>query len=138
MAENKTKPVKASVKAFIDSIEDESKRNDCRKIAKLFADALGEKPVMWGDSIVGFGNYHYKYESGREGDFFLAGFSPRAQNITLYIMPGYGFMPELRKKLGKVKEGKGCIYLKRLEDVDLDALKKLTVESAKYMRKLYP
>lgn len=138
MAENKTKATKASVKSFLDSIENESKRNECKKIAKLFAEITGEKPVMWGDSIVGFGSYHYKYESGREGDSCIVGFSPRARNISLYIMPGYGFKPELRKKLGKIKEGKACIYLNSLDDINLDALKKLTIESVKYMRKLYP
>lgn len=138
MAENKTKATKASVKSFLDSIENESKRNECKKIAKLFAEITGEKPVMWGDSIVGFGSYHYKYESGREGDSCIVGFSPRARNISLYIMPGYGFKPELRKKLGNIKEGKTCIYLNSLDDINLDALKKLTIESVKYMRKLYP
>lgn len=138
MAENKTKATKASVKSFLDSVENESKRRDCKKIARLFAEVTGEKPVMWGESIVGFGKYHYKYESGREGDFFLAGFSPRVQNISIYLMPGYGFMPELRKKLGKIKEGKGCIYIKSIEDINMEILKKLAEESVKFMRKHYP
>ncbi len=138
MAENKTRPIKKSVKAFIDSVEEIPKRNGCKRIASLFSEVTGEKPVMWGEDIVGFGKYHYKYESGREGDFFLAGFSPRKQNISIYLMPGYGFMPELRKKLGKIKEGKGCIYIKSIEDINLDILKKLAEESVKYMRKQYP
>ena len=94
-----------------------------------------EKPKMWGSSIVGFGSYHYKGESGREGDWMLIGFSPRKQNITLYIMPGFERYPGLMKKLGKHSTGKSCLYIKRLSDVDVDVLKELMTESLKVMKK---
>ena len=95
----------------------------------------GEEPEMWGDSIVGFGSYHYKYASGREGDWFLVGFSPRKQNLTLYIMSGFDEYDQLLVKLGKHSTGKSCLYIKQIEDVDLDVLKKLVQKSVDYMRK---
>ncbi|MDH3693850.1 MAG: DUF1801 domain-containing protein, partial [Gammaproteobacteria bacterium] len=125
MAELKTKPTKQSIKTFIDSIEDEQKRKDCRIVLKLMRELTGEKAKMWGDSIVGFGTYHYKYKSGREGDWMLTGFSPRKQNLTIYIMPGFSKFETLLKKLGKHKTSKSCLYIKSLGDIDLDILSKI-------------
>jgi hypothetical protein len=125
MAELKTKQNKASVEAFIKAIPDEKRRRDCLVILELFKKATKEEPSMWGDSIVGFGNYHYKYASGREGDWFLSGFSPRKQNMTLYSMMGFEKNADLMQKLGKYKTGKGCLYINKLEDIDLEILKKL-------------
>ncbi len=137
-AELKTKPTKATVEGFLNTVADEAKRADCFAVMKLMEQITKEKAKMWGPSIVGFGNYHYKYESGREGDFFITGFSPRAQNLTLYIMAGFTRYDELMKKLGKYKTGKSCLYVKRLEDIDLKILKELISESVKYMKKTYP
>ncbi len=137
MAELKTKKNNASVKEFIDSIENEQKRKDYREISKMMQKASGKNPKMWGDSIVGFGEYHYKYESGREGDWMRIGFSPRKQNITLYIMNGFEKYDQLMKKLGKHKTGKSCLYIKRLEDVDREILNKLIEESVSYFDKKY-
>ena len=125
MAELKTKQNKASVEAFIKAIPDEKRRRDCLVILELFKKATKEEPSMWGDNIVGFGNYHYKYASGREGDWFLSGFSPRKQNMTLYSMMGFEKNADLMQKLGKYKTGKGCLYINKLEDIDLEILKKL-------------
>jgi hypothetical protein len=126
MAEAKTKPTKASVEKFIKNIPDEQVRKDCSVISQLMSEATGEKPQMWGSSIVGFGLRRYKGASGREVDWLIIGFSPRKQNISLYLMV-YGLDPqdELLKKLGKHSLGKGCLYLKRLSDVDLPTLKKV-------------
>ncbi len=137
MAELKTKPEKRSVKAFIDAIEDEQKRKDCRALLKLMREWAGEKPVMWGSSIVGYGSYHYKYESGREGDWMLTGFSPRKQNLTIYIMPGFSMFESQLEKLGKHKTSKSCLYIKKLDDVDMDILKTMVIDSVKYMKKTY-
>ena len=111
MSELKTKPNKQSVSEFINSIEDPVKKQDSKSLLKLMKEITGSKPVMWGSSIIGFGSYHYKYASGREGDWFVAGFSPRKQSLTLYIMGGIKD-PELFEKLGKHKTGKGCLYFK--------------------------
>lgn len=138
MAELKTKPRDASVRAFIEAVPDEQRQADCLRLLKLMQDVLGEEPKMWGPSIVGFGSYHYKYASGHEGDSFLAGFSPRKQNLSVYIMAGFDPFPELMAKLGKYKTGKGCLYLKRLDDADLEVLKELIRRSAKHLEKLYP
>ena len=137
MAENKTKPTQASVTAFINAIEDPQKRADARKVAAMLRKATGKRAKMWGSSIVGYGTYHYKYASGREGDFMMAGFSPRKQALTVYIMAGFSNYDALLKKLGKYKTGKSCLYIKRLSDVDEDALQKLIEESVAYMRKNY-
>ena len=137
MAENKTKATKASVTAFMNAIEDRQKRADARKVAAMMRRATGKRARMWGPSIVGYGTYHYKYESGREGDFMVAGFSPRKQALTVYIMAGFGRFDALLKKLGKYKTGKSCLYIKRLSDVDEAVLEKLIVESVKYRRKNY-
>lgn len=129
MAEAKTKPTKQSVEKFIKSIPNEETRADCRTIAKLMTEATGAEPQMWGSSIVGFGVKHYKYASGREGDWPIIGFSPRKQNLTLYAMAGLD--EELLKSLGKHSLGKGCLYFKRLSDVDLPTLKKVIKTAAK-------
>jgi Domain of unknown function (DU1801) len=134
MAELKTKPNKANVEKFLNTVKDGKKRADSFKILELMEKTTKEEPVMWGPSIVGFGKYHYKYESGREGDWFLTGFSPRKQNLTLYIMSGFKKYDELAKKLGKCKAGGSCVYINNLEDVDLKVLKLLITESVKYMK----
>jgi len=135
MAENKTKPNKASVAAFINSIEDKQKRSDVRKVAKMMREATGSRARMWGTNIVGYGTYHYKYESGREGEFMITGFAPRNQALTLYIIPGFRHFESLMSKLGKYKTGKSCLYITRLSDVDEKVLMQLIVDSVKYMRK---
>jgi hypothetical protein len=135
MAELKTKKTEQSATEFLDSVPDEAVRDDCFALVKLMTKATGEKPRMWGPSIVGFGQYHYKYDSGHEGDMCLAGFSPRKQNITLYITPGTDATME---KLGKHKAGKGCIYIKRLHDVDTKVLTSLIEQSVKSIKKQYP
>jgi hypothetical protein len=134
MAELKTKVNKASVDKFIKGIKDEQKRNDCYKILDVMQKATKAEPKMWGTSIVGFGSYHYKYASGREGDWMLVGFSPRKQNLTLYIMAGFDEYKSLLKKLGKYSTGKACLYIKRLEDVDTKVLKELVELSVKRMK----
>ena len=134
MADLKTKPNKASVEKFLNSVKDEKKRTDSFKILEMMKKITKEEPIMWGPSIIGFGSYHYKYASGREGDFFVTGFSPRKQNLTLYIMSGFKRSPELMKKLGKYKSGSSCLYINKLEDVDLKVLKTLIAESVKYMK----
>ena len=127
MPELKTKATNASVDKFLQGIKDEKKRQDCYQILKLMTKATKAEPKMWGTAIIGFGDYHYKYESGRENDWFLAGFSPRVQNLTLYMMGG--FDKEVLKKLGKYKTGKGCLYINKLEDVDLKVLNGLITQS---------
>lgn len=136
-SELKTKQSDASVENFISTVSDEKKRDDCHAIAKLMKKVTKEEPKMWGPSIVGFGTYHYKYASGREGDWPLTGFSPRKQNLTLYIMPGFDKYEELMRKLGKYKIGKSCLYIKNLEDVDNAVLEKLIKSSVDYMKKKY-
>ena len=138
MAELKTKASKSSVDKFIKSIKDEQTREDCYKILDIMQKAAKAEPKMWGTSIVGFGDYHYKYASGREGDWFLVGFSPRKQNLTLYLMGGLDLHKDLLKKLGKYSTGKGCLYIKKLEDVDIKVLKELVSTSVKRMKELNP
>jgi hypothetical protein len=133
MAELKTQPTDESVIAFLNSVENEKKRQDSFKIMALMQEVTGEQPKMWGESIVGFGSYHYKYASGREGDWFLTGFSPRKQALTLYIMSGFDEYDDLLGKLGKFKTGKACLYIKKIEDVDIDILKELVRKSAEHM-----
>ncbi|TFG51769.1 MAG: DUF1801 domain-containing protein [Gemmatimonadales bacterium] len=133
MAELKTKPTKLSVTRFIDGIKDERKRRDCRTVMKIMKRVTKATPKMWGTSIVGYGTYHYKYASGREGDWFTAGFSPRAQSLTLYIMSGFKGHDALMKKLGKHKTGRSCLYIKRLDEIDLDVLKELIERSVRHV-----
>jgi hypothetical protein len=135
--ELKTRQTKASVDGFLASIADERVRADCRVIAEMMEQATGEKPTMWGASIVGFGTYHYKYASGREADWMITAFSPRRQNITLYIMPGFAEYEGLMAKLGPHACGKACLYIKRLSDVHVPTLKKLVTRSVEHMRKKY-
>jgi len=135
MAELKTKVNKASVDKFIKSIKDDRVREDCYKILDIMQKATKAEPKMWGTSIIGFGSYHYKYASGREGDWMLTGFSPRKQNLTLYIMPGFENYGSLLKDLGKHATGKSCLYIKKLDDVDLKVLKELVTKSVKHMKK---
>ncbi len=131
MAELKTKKTEANMEGFLKTIKDEEIRKDCFEIAKMMKKAAKAEPKMWGSSIVGFGEYHYKYESGREGDMMQIGFSPRKQNITLYIMLGADLENPLLKKLGKHTRGKGCLYIKKLADVDKKVLQELINESSK-------
>ena len=138
MAENKTKETKVSVEKFIDTVKDEKKRNDCFIISNMMKKITGEDPKMWGPSIVGFGKYHYKYESGREGEFFITGFSPRKSNLTLYIMSGFKKYESLLTKLGKYKNSGSCIYLKTLDDINLKVLETMISDSVKYLKKKYP
>ena len=137
MAELKTKETNASVKDFLDAIPDERARKDCRAIAAMMKKATGAAPKLWGPAIVGFGQYHYKYESGREGDWFLTGFSPRKQNLTLYIMAGFDRYDDLMQRLGKHKTGKSCLYIKTLDDIDTKVLETLIAESVAHMRRTY-
>ncbi|MBT8131727.1 MAG: DUF1801 domain-containing protein [Gammaproteobacteria bacterium] len=137
MAEQKTKANRASVSQFLNSVEDETRRRDSKKLLKIMRETTGEKPRMWGTAIVGFGQYHYKYASGREGDWCITGFSPRKQALSVYIMSGFSDYAGLLNKLGKHKTGKSCLYIKTLEDVDLSVLQQLIKKSCSYMRKKY-
>lgn len=137
MAELKTKLNDASVADFLDAIEDEQRREDCKAVAQLMKKITKSEPKMWGASIVGFGSYHYKYESGQEADWPLVGFSPRKQNLTLYIMAGFSDYEGLMAKLGKHKTGKSCLYLHKLADIDQKVLKSLIEESVKFVKEKY-
>lgn len=134
MANNKTKPTSLSVAAFIGAITDPTRRADAKALIKLMQSAAGEKPRMWGPSIIGFGSYHYKYESGREGDMPLIGFSPRKTATVLYNVTGSADSKALLPKLGKHTTGKGCLYIKKLADVDQQVLKAIVVKSVAAMR----
>lgn len=134
MSEPKTQKNDASVEVFLNSVEDDSKREDSFKVLKLMQSITGAEPAMWGTSIVGFGEYTYRYASGREGDWPLVGFSPRKQNLTLYIMSGFDEYDSLLAKLGKHKTGKSCLYIKQLEDVDQAVLEELVRKSVEHMR----
>lgn len=136
MAENKTKPTGQSVCEFLEAIEDSGRRADCFKIVELMKGITGAEPKMWGESIVGFGDYHYKYDSGREGDWFLCGFSPRKRNLTLYIMCDLEYYSGILSKLGKFKNGKGCLYINKLEDIDENILHLLIETSTKKLKDL--
>jgi hypothetical protein len=138
MSENKTKKTNESIEKYINSIKDENVKKDCYTIIKLMQAITKEEPKMWGSSIIGFGDYHYKYASGREGDFFLTGFSSRKQNLALYLMGGLENQKDLLKKLGKHKTGKSCLYIKSLNDIDKKVLKEMIVQSVKETKKLYP
>ena len=129
MAELKTKKNTASVEKFLNNIADEQRRKDCFRLLEIMKAETQAEPAMWGTSIVGFGRHQYKYESGRELEWFLVGFAPRKQDLTLYIMGGLERYPSLMKKLGKHKTGKSCLYIKKLEDVDLSTLKQLIKQS---------
>jgi len=133
MAELKTQPNQSSVVDYLNTVENEKKRADSFSILELMQEVTGEEPLMWGDSIVGFGAYRYQYASGRKGEWFLTGFAPRKQNLTLYIMSGFSNYEQLLAQLGKYKTGKSCLYINKLEDVNLDVLRKLIKESVDHM-----
>ena len=136
--QNKTQENDASVEEHLLQIEDETKRTDCIKIKEMMERLVGAPAKMWGSSIIGFGNYHYKYESGREGDFMRSGFAARKANIVLYIMSGFTEYDALLEKLGKHKHGKGCLYIKRLSDIDESVLEEIVTRSVAYMAQKYP
>jgi hypothetical protein len=133
----KTQQHSASVTAFLNTIDDEQRRTDCLTVADIMKRATKTEPRMWGSSIVGFGSYHYRYESGREGDWFVAGFSPRKQDLTLYIVPGVERYPALLKKLGKYKTGRSCLYIKRLSDIDQTVLRELIEQSVRDVPRIF-
>ena len=137
MSEPKTKPHDGDVNEFLDAVENPRRREDARRVLELMREVTGEPPKMWGSSIVGFGSYHYRYASGREGDWMITGFSPRKQNLTIYIMPGFSEFAGLLDRLGKHKTSKSCLYLNKLEDVDQEALAELVRESVKVMKARY-
>jgi hypothetical protein len=138
MAELKTKLNNQSVEDFLNSIADDKKRQDSFKVLELMKEVTQAEARMWGDSIVGFGRYHYVYQSGREGEWFLTGFSPRKQNLTLYIMAGFEQYEPLLKKLGKHKTGKSCLSINKLQDIDLPTLKELVTQSVAHMHQTNP
>lgn len=137
MAENQTKETNNSVKAFINKVTDETKRKDSFTLIELMEKESGFPAKLWGPAIVGFGSYHYKYESGREGDAPMAGFSPRVQSISIYLATNFEGREELLKQFGKHKVSKACIYVKKLEDIDMAVLRKMVKLSVKYMKKKY-
>ncbi|WP_163411563.1 DUF1801 domain-containing protein [Flavobacterium ajazii] len=138
MAKNKTTETESSVIDYIDAVAEEVKRKDAFELLKIIREVTGFEPRMWGASIIGFGNYHYKYESGHEGDAPLVGFSPRKDAISLYLSSSFENKEELLSKFGKHKAGKGCIYIKKLADINNDILKQMISESVKELQKLYP
>lgn len=138
MAENKTQATSADVTAFIDGVADETQRADAHEIAAMMARLSGAPAKMWGPSIIGFGSYHYKYDSGREGDSLRIGFSPRKGQTVLYLIDGYAGKEAQLARLGKHKLGKSCLYIKRLSDVDVGVLEEMVVETLAYMAKTYP
>ena len=137
MSSNKTVATKASVENFINSVESEQKKADSREMIEMMRRITGSEPKMWGSSLVGFGQYHYKYASGREGDFFITGFSPRKTALTVYIMPGFDRYEKQLEKLGPCKTGKSCLYLKNLDVVDREVLKEIISDSVQVMREKY-
>ena len=138
MAKNKTTETESSVVDFINAIEDETKRNDAFELITIMKQETGFEPKMWGTGIVGFGSYHYKYASGHEGDAPLAGFSPRKAAISLYVYLSEENREDLLSKLGKHRAAKGCIYIKKLSDINVEILKEMTSASVEYLQKLYP
>ena len=138
MAKMKTTPTQASVDAYIGAVEDAQKRADCRAVAAMMAEVTGAPAQMWGPSIVGFGSYHYRYASGREGDFMETGFAARKRAITLYIMAGFSEYGDLLAKLGKHDTGKSCLYVKRLADVDQAVLREMVERSVAWIRARHP
>lgn len=138
MAKNKTTETQNSVIDFINTVEDLTKRNDSFELVKLMQEQTGYEPKMWGPAIIGFGSYHYKYASGHEGDAPLVGFSPRKDAISLYLCSSFESKEELLSKFGKHKAGKGCIYIKKIADIDIEILKKMISYSVENLNKLYP
>jgi hypothetical protein len=138
MAELKTQPTEMSVELFLNSVESDKKRTDSFTILKMMREVTGAEPQMWGDSIIGFGKYSYRYASGRQGEWFLVGFSPRKRNLTLYIMSGFDGYDSLLGELGKFTTGKSCLYINKLEDIDLDTLRELVKRSVDHMIETNP
>ena len=136
-ANNKTQPHDASVTKYIDSIEHQGRAEDARLLLEMMSEVTGEPARMWGSSIIGFGEYHYQYESGREGDHMLTGFAPRKANMVVYIMPGFKPYQKLLDKLGKYKSGASCLYLGRLSGIDTKVLRQIVDRSVKDMKKKY-
>ncbi len=137
-AENKTKPTKQSVSAFIKAVENDTRRRDATTVLAMMKKITGERAKMWGPSIIGFGEYHYKYESGREGDMLNVGFSPRKANMVLYVLGSLKENDPLFSKLGKFKRGRACLYVNKLDDVDLNVLEKVIAKSYKTTKKNWP
>jgi len=133
MPDLKTQQNEDDIFLFLESVSNQQRKEDAFKVLSLITEIVGEEPKMWGTSIIGYGSYHYKYESGREGDWFLTGFSPRKQSLTLYIMAGFDEYDDLMSKLGKHKTGKSCLYINKLSDVDMDVLKELIAKSVIHM-----
>ena len=138
MTQNKTVQTNASVDEFIASIIHPTRRQDAAVLVDLFSKVTGYAPKMWGDSIVGFGQYHYRYATGREGDFLATGFSPRKSNLSIYIMPGYDDFSDILQNLGKHKLGKSCLYLNKLADIDLDVLAQLITVGLERLDQIWP
>lgn len=138
MAENKTQATKQSAEDFIATVEPDKRRNEAQVLLALFRKVTGWEPVMWGPSIVGFGEYHYKYETGREGDFMATGFSPRKAKLSLYILPGYQNYSDILARLGKHSTGKSCLYINKLDDIDLNVLGELIAAGVRDLSKIYP
>ncbi|MEO0878619.1 MAG: DUF1801 domain-containing protein [Pseudomonadota bacterium] len=136
-SENKTRPTQNSVTAFINAVDHETRKTDAKTALALFKKVTGEKPKMWGPSIIGFGEYHYKYESGREGDMLNVGFSPRKANMVMYVMGMIDDDDPLLAKLGKFKTGKACLYVSKFDDIDLKILEKIIDKSYKQTKKKY-
>ena len=137
MAANKTIANDTSVNAFIDTVEDERKRADSHELIELMRTITGHEPKLWGNGLVGFDSYHYRYASGREGDFFITGFSPRKTALTVYIMPGFDRYEDRLQRLGPHKTGKSCLYLKNLDAIDRDVLEEIIRDSVSAMREKY-
>ena len=136
-SDNKTQPTAADVTAYLQSVTHEGRREDSFELLELMQRVSGEPPVMWGSSIIGFGQYHYRYESGREGDFFLTGFAPRKANLVVYIMPGFEAYQDQIERLGKCKTSRSCLYLGRLKNVDQAVLEDMIADSVRVMRERY-
>ena len=135
MADLKTKPSDQSVRKFLDGVADQKRRQECFAVLELMKQVTKQEPKMWGSSMVGFGSYHYKYASGREGDWFLTGFSPRKRDLTIYLMCGFSEHKALMQQLGRFKTGVSCLYVKSIQDIDLRVLKKLVKASVDQLRK---
>lgn len=135
--ENKTKPTNVTPEAFIETVAHPQRKADAERLLKWFSDVTGFQPRMWGPSIIGYGRYHYKYDSGREGDFLITGFSPRKSSMSIYILPGYRDMSDKLARLGKHKTGKSCLYVNKLEDIDMDVLREMVEDGVAYMRQTY-
>ncbi|MDZ7772585.1 MAG: DUF1801 domain-containing protein [Balneolaceae bacterium] len=137
MSDNKTSANEGDVDAYLNGLEDDQQRLDSFVLLELMKEVTGKEPKMWGGTIVGFGQYHYKYESGREGDWFLTGFAPRKGKLSIYIMAGFDDYHKLLEELGPHKTGQSCLYLKTLENADMEVLRRLVKRSVEYMRKNY-